>query len=373
MTVISTNLYTPQLASYLANADTRPQPNSTPAASNGPSSAINVTLSQEAVATFGDRSISTVIADAKANLSALLTATNKTSPLENGKLAVDLSKFNRRELYAIATNAGEQFPPDQQAAAVLELQRRFDSALAGPAAVQRITGDFKALYQFASDYLDAAGPEEKASSVVQNRMTAVREALAHLADDPDQAPHDIANDPVADYLDRTSKGETVNERDFSDITNDVRAVLDKQYADAKTEEETRRFGDNRREEDSIDLSRFGGRSLSAIVLNSGSKFDTNEIHAAKTEVNSRVSNIVLEAFKRSNASNDPTAFSKNLIAQYNSLSIEEREAAGLTPAYYNTILSNHETSVKLAEAFSAFAQPGGTAQGSGVFSLLQFL
>jgi hypothetical protein len=372
VTVISTNLFTPQLASYLANSENRPQAGNTPAAA-APSSAITVTLSQAALEALGEKSLATVIADAQANMKTLLAESGKTSPLEKDALEVDLTQFDRRELFAIASNAGEQFPPDQQKAASLELQRRFDVALAGPAGVQRITGNVEALYEAAAAYLDAAGPEKKASSQILDQRAAVTEALEQLATDHDKAPAAGENDPVTDYLARTANGETVKERDFSALANDVRTTLDKQYGDAEDTDERPSFGENRRTKTDLDFSRFGGRSLSAIVLNAGDQFNNAEVRAAKTEVDSRVGKIVLSAFQSSGRSNDLTAFSKNLIAQYESLSGEERVAAGFTQAYYNTIVSNYETSVRISESFSGFFASGGSAGINGIPSMFQFL
>lgn len=375
MTVISTNLYTPQLASYLANSENSAQSGSASAASRtptAPSSAITVTLSEAAVAALGEKTLATVIADAQANMKTLLSESNKTSPLEKDALAVDLTQFDRRELFAIASNAEQKFPPDQQKASSLELQRRFDAALAGPAGVQRITGEVKALYEAAAAYLDVAGPEEKASSRIHDQSAAVTEALEQLANEPNKAPAAGENDPVTDYLDRTAKGETVKERDFSALGNDVRATLDKQYADAKDTDTRPSFGEQRREKSDIDFSRFGGRSLSAIILNAGDQFNNAEVRAAKSEVDSRVGKLVLNAFQSSGGSNDPAAFSKSLIAQYESLSSEERVAAGFTQQYYNTIVSNYETSVRISESFSDLFASGASG-GTGTPSLFQFL
>lgn len=375
MTVISTNLYTPQLASYLANSENSSQSGSTSNTSStptAPSSAITVTLSEAAIAALGEKTLATVVADAQANMKTLLAESDKTSPLEEDALAVDLTQFDRRELFAIASNAEQKFPPDQQKAASLELQRRFDVALAGPAGVQRITGNVEALYEAAAAYLDAAGPEEKASSRVHDQMAAVADALEQLANDPDKSPVAGENDPVADYLARTDKGETVRERDFSAVAADVRATLNKQYGDAEDTDKRISFGEKRRTESDIDFSRFGGRSLSAIILNEGDQFNNAEVRAAKTEVDSRVGKIVLTAFQSSSGSNDPTSFSKSLIAQYESLSSEERVAAGFTQQYYNTIVSNYESSVRISEAFSGLFSSGASG-GNGVPSMFQFL
>lgn len=361
MTSIAVNSYTPQLAAFLTESQSRPQPDRAPAPGVASNSAATVTLSQAALAALGDRSTATVIADAEAAIESLLTETGRTSLLDGDELAVDLSRLDRRELFAVSSNAGDRFSPDRQEAASLELQRRFDTALAGPAAVMRITGDVSGLYELASDYLDSAGAEEKASTAFRDGKAAVEQALAQLAADPNSAPRGIANDPVADYLQRASNGEVAKQRDISAIANDVRAALDKQYRDAGAEGQA------------LDLSRFGGRSLSAIVLNTDSGFSTGEMLAAKAEVNARLSKSVQSALSHARASNDPSALSKNLIAQYASLSSEERQAAGLTPEYFETIKSNYETSVRISEALGAISGSGASSGRSGMLGLIDFL
>ncbi len=359
MTSIAVNSYTPQLAAFLTESQSRPQPDRASAPGVESNSAATVTLSQAALAALGDRSTATVIADAEAAMEALLAETGRTSLLDGDDLAVDLSRLDRRELFAISSNAGDRFSSDQQKAASLELQRRFDTALAGPAAVMRITGDVSGLYELASDYLDSAGAEEKASTAFRDRKAAVEQALAQLAADPNNAPRGIANDPVADYLQRASNGDVARQRDFSAIANDVRAALDKQYQSAEGQ--------------ALDFSRFGGRSLSAIVLNTDSGFSTGEMLAAKAEVNARLSKSVQSALSHARASNDPAALSKNLIAQYASLSSEERQAAGLTPEYFETIKSNYETSVRISEALGAISGSGASSGRSGMLGLIDFL
>ena len=62
--------------------------------------ATSVTLSDEAMAALAERDFATVLADAQSKLATLLTEAERTSPLEGGKLALDLSSLDPRELYA---------------------------------------------------------------------------------------------------------------------------------------------------------------------------------------------------------------------------------------------------------------------------------
>src|SRR5690606_18541703 len=99
---------------------------------------------------------------------------------KDDKLDVDLSRIDRRELYAISTNGEQNFTPDEQKAAQIELQRRFDQALAGPTSVGRVTGKIDGLYTAALAFLDLAGPEEKASAAHVDARKAVEAMIARL-------------------------------------------------------------------------------------------------------------------------------------------------------------------------------------------------
>src|SRR5690606_21893870 len=94
-----------------------------------------ITLSEAAMAALAERDFTTVLADARTKLAGLLADADRLTPLQDGQLALDLSSLDQRELYAMASDAG--FSADEQEAAGLEMQRRLEAALAGPAAVAR--------------------------------------------------------------------------------------------------------------------------------------------------------------------------------------------------------------------------------------------
>ncbi|WP_262692162.1 HMG-box domain-containing protein [Kordiimonas aestuarii] len=123
------------------------------------------------------------------------------------------------------------------------------------------------------------------------------------------------------------------------------------------------------------LSDFGSKALSAIAVGMSGQFSSSEIIAAKQERKSRVGASVQGAFQQSNMSGNPTDFSKRLITQYSSMSAEEREAAGLDQSYYDAIVKNYETSMRISQALSASTFTAGTASCSsnGSMSLLNFL
>lgn len=110
-----------------------------------------------------------------------------------------------------------------------------------------------------------------------------------------------------------------------------------------------------------------------MILNNNSDFNSHEEHIARVEMNSRVRKAAQAALQSSTLSNDPTAFSKNLIAQYQSISSEERAAAGFTQEYYDALVKNHETSSTILQALSGVSNSSGSSASGGVLSLLNYL
>ena len=299
--------------------------------SDGKSSATNLTLSDAAKAALAGKDFATVIADARATMDQLLTAASLPSPLKNGALAVDLSRVDRRELYAMSTNSGQKFTADEQKAAAIELQNRFEQALAGPTAVGRVTGSIKGLYAAAIAYCDQMGPEEKASAIYADQRAALDSMLTQLNAKPTTLPI-VDNDPVAAYMQRLGAGETGALRDFGDVTTDARATLDAQYADGTS---TASYAD------------FDSRSLAAVALNSAGKFTVAEVRAASSEMRTR-SGAALLASLKSASTTDPTAFASNVISLYGAMSPEEREAAGWSEKLYQSAVASYQTASKLA-------------------------
>jgi hypothetical protein len=316
--------------------------------------ATNVTLSDAAKAALAadERKAAADAADTvRSSLDALLDSLGRTSPLDGGKLAVDLSAFSREEIFEIVADNGNKFTGEEQEAARLDLQRRFDDALRGGHAVTLVTGSFVDLYESALDYMEGAGPAERSTAEWQVQVSALRQVFSAVETNPGNRPEAIANDPVDEYLSRKEAGTDEAPDIGENAAANARAVLDRIYGAKGGLEE---------------LSGFGSRSLSAIALNRSQQFSSSEIVAARNEMKSRVGDAVRNAFQGASASGDPTAFSKRLIAQYSAMSAEEREAAGLDQGYYEAINQNYEISLRISRAFG---QPG-TAGGT---SLLNFL
>ncbi|MBL4615553.1 MAG: hypothetical protein JKY27_11860 [Magnetovibrio sp.] len=362
MTGIVTNIYTSQYTDIITSSSQQSNSGSSSSSTSSVDafdSATTVVLSQEAQDALNDRSFEVVADDAHAKMNKILSDSNRASPLENGMLVADLSVLDDREIFAISSNAGYDFSTDEVKSAGLEQQRRFDAALAGPTAVARVTGEVTQLYTAAMQYLDTMSEEQQASGEWQSQKTAVQKALAQLEVDSNTVPTDIPDDPVANYLERIANGDAANERAFGDVTNDARAALDQQYAEAEA--------DGQKLSDAIDFSDFSGRSLAAVALNNNDQFSDAEVGSAKSEIRQRSANAIRAAFGQSQGSGGASAFAQNIISQYGSMSNEEREAAGWTEEFYNKIVSHYETSSMLSEMMS------NSSSSSGYLSLLNYL
>ncbi len=355
MTTISATTYSPyySTAAALAAASATTAASASAGDNSSSSSATSVTLSDAAKAALAQKDFSTVIADTRAALDALYV--DGTKPAD-----ANLSKLDRRQLFAVASNAGGKFTADEQAAAKTEQQSRLDQALAGPLAVARVTDDVDGIYKAALTFLDGASPEEKATPAWTTQRAALLEAQKQLAANPDKTP-EVDGDIVADFIKRETAGDTTTTRDFSDVASDARAALDAQYAAAKAAGTQLVFNGVQKGQP-VDFSDFDSRSLSAIALNQDGKFSAEETTAAGRAIAQRSSAVLLAGLKNASAS-DPGSFAKNLVSAYASMSPEERQAAGWSDKLYAAAVASYNTTSKIAGMFDGSA-------GNGALSLL---
>lgn len=327
--------------------------------------AVNVTLSAAAQAALkaqtDSRTTDGVVADARAQITARLKAAGTSTALKDGNATIDLSDMDRRSLYAVASNKGGQFPLEQQVVAALAMKSQTDTALAGPAAQARLTGDYATLYQTALDQLDTAGPEEKTSTAWTSERAALVEGRKQAIARPGIAPAGIQNDSVAAYMTETGSAVAgAKTRDFGKVAGDVRTALDKQYSIAVSPDASK---DGTSGE--IDFRRFDDRSLSAVALNKDEQFSTHEIAQAKTEIRTRQSAAIKASFQSTGESDGD--FGKAMITRYAGMTAEERDAAGWTPAIYGKMVEMQASREKLAQMFNT---DGSVATPS---SLLDYL
>lgn len=320
--------------------------------------ATSVTLSDAALAALATKSFAMVISETKTKLAALLKEADRDTPLEGEDLALDLSSLDSRELFAMASD--DSFSDDEQQAAGLEMQRRFEQAMSGPAALAKVTGNYTALYKAAGAFLDALGPEEKAGADWIAGRDAVTEGLNQLKTNPKTLPDAGEADPVALYLAVVEAGEAIKQPSIADVAGTTRKTLDALYADAIKTGKAPTFNKQTTVGTYIDMSAFDSRSLSAIALNTGNKFTAEEVSAASTALRGKSGAALLAGFQSAAKSSDPTAFSQNIISIFSSMSTEERQAAGWSDQFYQAAVASYQTTSKLTQMF---AQAGGDTTG----------
>jgi hypothetical protein len=354
MTSVTTaNPYAQYGSAYARAAATQDSSaNAAAAAGDGSSAtadaATNLTLSDAARAALAKatpvKDFSAVTADARTTLDKLYAAKKVTGPVaDDGTTSIDLSSFDRRSLFAIATNNGGKFSPDEQKVASTELSKRFNDALAPAAATSKLTGDFSSLYKVARDYLDGASGEEKATATWSAQRAAVQKGVHATQLNPTVAPTAIANDPVAAYLAQNANGGTTATHDISTVAKNVRAMLDAQAKAATAAGKELVFDPRRKTGQQADLGSVDNRSLAAISLNQDSLFSTEESFAAKQALDSRNRASILAALKQSQSSGDPTQLSLGILNTYSSMSPEERQAVNWTPSFRDNAVANYKS------------------------------
>lgn len=319
-------------------------------ASSTSNAATNLTLSDAARARLAKAPLpdfATVTSDARITLDRLYTVAGVKAPIVDGKTTIDLSTLDRRSLFAISTNNGGKFTPDEQAVAATELKQRFDKALEPSLATTRLTGDYSVSYKAALDYLDGASDEEKATATWASQCAAVLKGVQTTQQDPNTAPSGISGDPVAAALAGTAPPTKSTTRDISSIASDVRAFLDRQKGEAAKSGKELVYDSRRKTGQLADLSSLDNRSLSAISLNQDKKFSTEEIFAAKQELNTRTRLAVLDALKQSQTAGDPRQFSLGILKQYSSMSAEERQAANWTQDFQDAAIKSYKSTSTL--------------------------
>jgi hypothetical protein len=331
----------PSLAAALNAAESGNSPDT--------NAATNLTLSDAARAQLAgnaaQKDFSTVTSEARSALDGFYAALKVKGPVgDDGKTTISLSALDRRTLFAIATNHGGKFSPDEQKVAGTELVNRFNDALTPAAATAKLTGDFSSLYKTALDYLDGASGEEKATATWSALRSAVQKGVQATQRDPSTAPADIPNDPVAAYLAQNADGASSPTPDIASVAKKVRATLDAQAKAATAAGKELVFDPGRKTGQLADLSSIDNRSLAAISLNQDGLFSKPESFAAKQALDTRNRASILAALKQSQTSGDPTQLSLGILNTYSSMSAEERQAVNWTPAFRDNAVANYKSS-----------------------------
>jgi hypothetical protein len=361
---IGSNAAVAAAQSYAGNAhrvgSSASQPGSTKTdntdTSSQPTSRTSVTLSDEAKAYLAKTattahhappSITTLTTKARAWFDQQYASLGIPSAMLDGKVAVDLSGQSRATLSAVADNAQGQFTTDEATAATKTLQTRFDDAMAPYVVIARHSGNYAGLYAAASDYLDSAGADEKATAAWQSQKQAVQDGLAAASANFGKAPdtHNDA-DPVRALLSRTSAPVPAPAAAAGSgpdaLSASARAMLDAQASSASDNGEELVFSSGRKTGQQADFTDFDNRTLAIMALNTNGSFSTEEAGAAKAELNQRSRSALVNAFDPKTGGG-AMASSQALLQQYSSMSAEEKKVLGFTDDYANKIAQNYRT------------------------------
>jgi hypothetical protein len=342
------------------------------ATDSSPFSSTNVTLSDAAKSYLASmQDTATATADTTDTTPASLAAAARewfdaqydslgiSSAMLDGKVAVDFSSQSRATLSAVASNTDGLFTSDESTAASSELQARFNSAMASHVVIARHTGDYASLYQAASDYLDQASDGEKATATWQAQKSAVTDGLAAAKASYGKAPDTgDANDPVAALLAAPDSGITTlgSDATTSQVAANARAMLDDQENKAKDSGTALTFYSSQTGGQPVDFTNFDNRTLATIVLNPDSSFSSDEIYAAKQELNQRTRTSMYNTlFPSSNSSDDSSSTGAlGLMQTYNGMSAEEKSVLGITDATTNRVLATYKTQQSVQNTLASY-------------------
>ena len=327
---------------------------------SSPSSATSVTLSDEAKAYMartaaeadGEQpSVATLATRARAWFDQQYVALGTSSAMLDGQVAVDFSGQTRATLSVIADNAQGQFSTDEVTAATRTLQSRFNDAVSPHVVIARHTGDYASLYAAASDYLDQAGSDEKATAAWKDQKQAVLEGLAAAKASFGKAPVTGSDaDPVRALLDkaRTPTSSSTDSTSDTLVTN-ARAMLDAQANSARDNGKDLVFTGSRQTGQQVDFTDFDNRTLAVMALNADASFSAQEASAAKAELNQRTRRSLVSAF----GGDGIQANSLALLQQYSKMSSEERSVLGFTEDYANRIVANYRTAASIQNSLGS--------------------
>ena len=114
-----------------------------------------------------------------------------------------------------------------------------------------------------------------------------------------------------------------NKRDFTDLANEIRSSLDTLYAAEKAAGKP----------ESANFANLSGRALSAVVLNQGKQFTPAEQRQAKAALDQQTRAAFAAATQGGMSMSSLSSYSQSLVAQYDAMSPEEREARGWTQSF----------------------------------------
>jgi len=114
-----------------------------------------------------------------------------------------------------------------------------------------------------------------------------------------------------------------NKKDFADLAREIRSSLDTLYAAEKTAGKPQ----------AANFANLSGRALSAVVLNQGDQFTPAERHQAKAALDQQTRAAFISATQGGMSMSSLSSYSRSLVAQYDAMSSEERQARGWTQSF----------------------------------------
>ncbi|MET0676091.1 MAG: hypothetical protein ABW175_09860 [Bradyrhizobium sp.] len=324
------------------------------------SSSTSVTLSDEAKAYLAlaaeteQPTVATLTTQARAWFDQQYAALGTSSAMLDGQVAVDFSGQTRATLSVISDNAQSRFSTDEVTAATKALQSRFNDAMSPYVVIARHTGDYAGLYKAASDYLDQAGSDEKATRAWQDQSSAVAQGLAAARASFGKAPvTGNAADPVRALLDQAqSPGTSTTDSRPAKLAANARAMLDAQAGSARDNGKDLVFTGGRQTGQQVDFADFDNRTLAIMALNSDASFSAQEAGAAKAELNQRARGNLLTAMNPSDGGG-VQASSLAMLQHYAKMSPEERAVLGFNEDYANRIAANYRTAASIQHSLGS--------------------
>ncbi|MBW8743441.1 MAG: hypothetical protein JF628_03685 [Sphingomonas sp.] len=114
-----------------------------------------------------------------------------------------------------------------------------------------------------------------------------------------------------------------NKKDFADLAKEIRSSLDTLYAAEKAAGKPK----------TANFANLSGRALSAVVLDQGNQFTPAERHQAKAALDQQTRAAFVSATSGGMSMSSLSSYSQSLVAQYDAMSPEERQARGWTQSF----------------------------------------
>jgi hypothetical protein len=133
------------------------------------------------------------------------------------------------------------------------------------------------------------------------------------------------------------------------VATNARAMLDDQINAAKDNGAELVFSSSRKVGQQADWSQFDNQTLAAVALNQDSSFSTEEVRAAKAELDQRNRTSILSAINNSDGSGSS---SLAMLQQYANMSTEEKSALGLTDQFADRLIQSYRSTQTMQNMFS---------------------